>query len=479
MTEDKKKTTKASIGYLIGNYCIKGIGFITVPIFSRLLTTDDFGIYNIFLAYEGMLYLFIELALHESLKNAKYNYSEKLDEYTSSLSILPAVICCILLIIAVVFKSQICQALRLNEATILLLIVYSYCSGMLIYYRYRIALDYKYKEYLFVSGIHAFLNIFLSILLILTVFKESGYMGRIVGGTIACVISTMYILYSIWGKATPKYNKDYWCFGLRIGLPLIPHGLAQIVLIQFDRIMISHITGETDVGLYSFAYTIYSIIQITGSSLHTSFEPWAFSQLHQGGEGKVKLQKISTCYMLLLAGISTVTMLLSPEIIYILGGEKYKASVYCTIPIMLAGFFAMSYAIPSVIEYFKEKTTYVATGTLLAALCNTVLNAFFIPRYGYIAAAYTTLISYILYFMAHLILSKKLGEFHIIIPSYLIGAIVILIVAFLISLIFNYLLLLRVLIAIILCIIGLLMIMKCYGEKNIILMIKNMLKKER
>ena len=68
----------------------KGLGFITVPLFSRIMEPSDFGIYNTFLSYEGILYLFVGLALHSSIKNALYKYgTEHIDEYTSSILIIP------------------------------------------------------------------------------------------------------------------------------------------------------------------------------------------------------------------------------------------------------------------------------------------------------------------------------------------------------------------------------------------------------
>ena len=66
------KVIKAGLGYTIGNYFLRGLGFITVPIFARILTEEDFGIYNNFMAYEGIIYLLICLALHTCIKNAKY-----------------------------------------------------------------------------------------------------------------------------------------------------------------------------------------------------------------------------------------------------------------------------------------------------------------------------------------------------------------------------------------------------------------------
>ena len=70
----RNKSVKAGIGYVIGNYLIKGLSFLTIPIFTRLLNTTDYGKYNTFLAYESIIFLFIGLALHSSYKNARYKY---------------------------------------------------------------------------------------------------------------------------------------------------------------------------------------------------------------------------------------------------------------------------------------------------------------------------------------------------------------------------------------------------------------------
>ena len=120
----KNKVLKAGIGYTIGNYFLKGLGFITVPIFSRLMAVSDYGIYNTFLSYEGMLYLFIGLALHSSIKNAKYKYGdERLDSFTSSITIFPLIISCIALIMGNLFLPVINKFLSIGRVEYNLLII--------------------------------------------------------------------------------------------------------------------------------------------------------------------------------------------------------------------------------------------------------------------------------------------------------------------------------------------------------------------
>ncbi|GAA6492347.1 oligosaccharide flippase family protein [Candidatus Bariatricus faecipullorum] len=467
MTKSKGNVAKASIGYTIGNYFLKGIGLITVPIFSRLLTTSDFGIYNTFLAYEAILYLFIELALHESLKNAKYKFEGKLDDYTSSITVIPIVLTVIYETIVFIFGKMLVPVVGLNKTVLYLLVWYSFCSGMVIYYRFRLALDYNYNEYLKISFANVLINVILSLFLIINVFDQERYMGRIIGGIVSYSAITIYILFRLYKKAFPKYNLQYWKYGLKIGVPIVPHGLAQILLLQFDRIMINSIVGSVETGIYSFAYTIYSLIQIFSQSLETVFSPWVFSQM-SSGNGKEKVRKMGTCFMLLLAGACTTVMLIAPEVILILGGKKYADSVYCVCPVVLGGFFSMSYCIPAVIEYFYEKTYYTSLGTTIAAAINVVLNLIFIKKYGYVAAAYTTLVSYMAYFALHEYISKQLCGFYMIINRYLFIALAILGIAFSIGILFVDNMIVRFSVLVILLVVGIYMLIQLYGKEEML-----------
>lgn len=464
------KAAKAGLAYTIGNYFIKGIGIITVPLFARIMSTADFGIYNTFLAYEAILYIFISLTLHGSLKSAAYKFTDSFDEYVSSIQILPFIVFNVLMIAASFFGKPLSALLGIDKLSLLLVIIYSYCSGVMIYYRGRIALDYNYTEYLKLSFFNVIFGVLLSVLLMLTTFSEQRYLGRIIGGTVSYVILAGYVLIKLFERSKPKYNGEYWKYGLRISLPLIPHGLSQILLLQFDRIMISHFVGNYAAGLYSFAYTIYSLVQITGASLETVFSPWVFKMLHEGNNVE-KVKKMGSCFVMLIAGVIIAIMLICPEIITILGGEKYKDSVYSTIPVMAAGFFAMAYCVPAVMEYYYEKTIYIALGTSFAAIINIVLNYFFIQKYGYIAAAYTTLISYIFYFGLHVYISRKISKFCIIKLKAFVPTTILLSIALIISLKFVNVVLVRILSLIFILSIGAVMLIKEYGMDEALQMI--------
>ena len=80
----RSKVVKAGLGYTVGNYLIKGLSFLTIPLFARLLDTSDYGKYNSYMAFEAIVYIFVGLALHTSFKKAKYRFEKDFNEYVSS-----------------------------------------------------------------------------------------------------------------------------------------------------------------------------------------------------------------------------------------------------------------------------------------------------------------------------------------------------------------------------------------------------------
>ncbi len=404
---------KAGLGYTIGNYLLKGLGFLTVPLFSRMMSTADFGMYNTFLSYESVLYLFICLAIHSSIKNAKYDFPGKLDEYVSSILLIPCGIALILLFLVNVFTGLFTNVLGMGRALLNLLVLMSFASGVLILYQSRLAIDYRSREYLALSYANAIGSIILSTLLIVLQDEEK-YIGRIIGTVLPVLFIAVWVMIRLFRTARPTINKEYYSFGLKISIPIIPHGLGQVVLTSFDRVMITSMIGASASGIYSFAYTIGALVQVTGNSISTVLEPWVFERIDSGEIGKAK--KYCGIYYLFLVALTCGVMLFSPELIYILGSEKYNEAFGAVLPVLFAGMISMAYAIPAIVEYYFKKTGYIAIGTCGAAIVNILLNVIFIPKYGFVAAAYTTLASYMLYFIFHMISAKRISGFNLLSP---------------------------------------------------------------
>ena len=201
-------------------------------------------------------------------------------------------------------------------------------------------------------------------------------------------------------------NFEYWKFGLNYSLPIIPHGLAQIVLSSFDRIMIKTLVGYSQAGIYSLGCNIEQLVKITTTSIDTVWSPWFYEQMNSGNEKKIK--KMSYVYIYGIFLLLTCLILVTPELVWFMGSKEYQDAKYIVIPLLSCTFFTFLYTLPATVEYYYQKTKMIAIGTIGAAILNIILNSVFIRFYGYQAAAYTTLVSYFAYFVFHYNIAKKI-----------------------------------------------------------------------
>ena len=186
----QSKVFKAGIGYTIGNVMVKGINFLAIPIFSRLLTTEEMGLYTVFAAYEAVLFVFIGMALHSSIRSAKYEFEGKIDDFTSSIMGIYWINLIVALFISIVFNKILTKLLDLDLVTLVMLVIYSFGIAVVTLYNARISLDYEYKKYIKVSLASTIGNVGLSLILIKTIFNSSRGFGRVLGITISTVLVT-------------------------------------------------------------------------------------------------------------------------------------------------------------------------------------------------------------------------------------------------------------------------------------------------
>lgn len=139
--------------------------------------------------------------------------------------------------------------------------------------------------------------------------------------------------------------------------------------------------------------------------------PWCYDMLHAGKETVIR-RTVKPIQILFCAGILLI-ILVAPEIMMLLGGKKYMQAVYVIPPVMLGFVAQMLYTFYVNLETFYKKQKQIMVGTMTAAACNVILNAVFIPRFGYIAAAYTTLVGYILLLFIHYMFVRRIGKHRI------------------------------------------------------------------
>ncbi|MCD7816940.1 MAG: oligosaccharide flippase family protein, partial [Bacteroides sp.] len=252
----EKRAAKAGLWYTVGNILLKGCVFLSLPIFTRLLSTSDFGIYNSYIAYEQILSAIIGLGMYGSIKCARIDFEKELDRYISSIVTLILLVFIALLTVVNMFYSAISSIIGFDRIIVNCLMVQSLGSALLYFYGCKLNVEFKYKSYIGLSAFNTIGNVLLSIFLIIFIFPNERYIGRILGSAFPLVIIAIIIIVFALLRGKTAWSKRYWQYALIIGIPLVPHVVSQSLLSQFDRIMIGNMVGDSEAGIYSYIYTL-------------------------------------------------------------------------------------------------------------------------------------------------------------------------------------------------------------------------------
>lgn len=473
INNEEKSVVKAAVYYLICQLLVKGISFITTPIFSRLLTNEEFGNVSNFFSWVALLLPLVTLDLRVTINKSRYDYDEDNDSYLANILLISNIISLLTLL-----------AIELNHVFFIKLFSMDikYIRIMFLYIIFQTAFDYqqiqdnsyhRYKKYVFYTVLSTVISMVLSVIFVL--FMNNKFEGRILGAVIPAVIVDCIIYFNIL-KKIKKIKFAYIKYAIVMSIPLIPSSLSATILSTSDRAMLTNMVGSDQTALYSIAYSVSSIAGILWTALNQAWSPWLFDKLHEKKYSDIK--KFSKKFTLLYSGLIVGIMLLAPELVYIMGGKAYMETISVMPPVILAMVFQFFYALYFNTEYFYGETYIVSIGTTIAALINLVLNFIFIPRYGYMAAAYTTLIGYAVMYVYHYLIVRFKLKRHFIYNNGFMAFLICLLIITQIGIAFIYEnILIRY---IILCIYIILIIIVCIKNKEVILIfIKKFISKKR
>lgn len=394
---------KASLWFTICNILQRGISLITTPIFTRMLTTEQYGVYSVYTSWYSIVSVFATLHLWASVySKGLIKFEDDQNRFTSSMLGLYSLSVIVLFAIYLAFKNSFDILFDLPPVCI-----YAMFAECLFYPAYSFwctkqRVDYKYKAVIVFTLIMAVASPIIGIISIKS--TEHKAEARILSFVLVQVIMglVMYIKLALKGKTL--YNKKYWIYALKFNLPLIPHYLSLIVLGQSDRIMISKLVGDSATSIYTIAYLVAQMLTLVTNAINYSYVPFAYRALkHEDykilGKRNIQLLTFVSCSLALV-------MAIGPEIIKMIAPSPYYNAIWIIPAVGAATYFQYTYEIFTVVEYHFDKPNFVMIVSVFSALLNIVLNYTFIPLFGYQAAAYTTLFCYLITSYMHYAFSR-------------------------------------------------------------------------
>ena len=404
---------KASISFFIATLITKGISFIATPIFTRLLSTEVFGQVSVYYSWMQLFGIIAMFCLSYGVFNVGLlDYPNKRDEFSFSMLILSNIITICFAGIIFCLYPFVKDYLHLSISMLVLMIVFFLFQPAYLFWLARQKYEYKYKWPFFWSSFAAILSIVVPVLLIVLSKNEANNLYyRIFGAEVALIVVYIGFYVFLAVKSKFKVNPSYWKFVLLFNLPLIPHYLSAFILSSSDKIMISYLISDEATAYYTVAYQIATIALILWSAIDASFMPYTFQKLK--GNDYESIKRISIPILSIFAIGCFIVIMLGPEIVRLLSTEGYEQAANVIPPVVGGVFFQIQYFLYSNVLYFYKKPRYVMIGSVVAASLNIALNYFCIKRFGYIAAAFTTLGCYFIQAFIDYFAMRKVSKHNI------------------------------------------------------------------
>ena len=388
---------KSGVWYMLSNFLTRGIVFISTPIFARTLSTAEFGGFHVYATWQTLLSIVCGLQFPLTLNRAKFDFQDsERGEYIATNLIASNLLTIFLFVIFLSSGWIQNELLQLDTKYLAFMFLYMICYPAFEVFQCEQRIAYRYKVSASLSFSSVLLGITLSVVFALT-FPDRLF-GRIFGQylppiALGCAFLVYYLREGFAFK--PKYCK----YALRISIPLVFSYLSSQILTSSDKIVLRHISTEENVAFIGLVTTCGHIMSMFIQSVNNAWMPWMYDKYHAG-----RLKEINGAFSRLqgLVALGALFVVaIGPELILILGGNKYAGALILVPPVISGSIFSFMIFQYLNIETYYKKTFFAGISTTLTAALNIWLDVVFVNLYGFWAVSYVTAACYAVLMTAH------------------------------------------------------------------------------
>lgn len=404
-----KKLFGQSSTYALGKILTKGVGLLLLPLYTRYLSTEDYGI----LAVASVVISLLGTALTGGARGAALKFYfeyEGIDRRR--------------------FYGSLTTTLVFGTGVLFFLVdafgetIFGVLFNQVPYHPYiRMALWTGYLTSVFVVTTKemmkaseralVYTGINVAVFAVSTAFTiwwvvfegqgaEGAIRGKLVGAGIVGLACGGYLLRYI----RPAFDVSMIKRAFLYSLPLVPHFLSHWVLSAADRVLLERMVPLSEVGVYNVGYKIGAAMSFIAASGNNAIIPLYGNLDIKDSENISKVARVFTYYLCVVLFIGVCISLFGEELVIIATPREYH-SAGGIIPLVVLGysFMAIYYSPTNILTITLEKSKVVGIATIVGAISNVILNIIFIPIIGIYGAAITTSTTYAImfagvYFMA-------------------------------------------------------------------------------
>ena len=415
------KTPKAKhiLIYTLLGFAPLSVSFFFTPIYTHYLSKEAYGMLNIFGYVSGLLIPFMGLGVDYSFGYLYWEYREDKDKLQKLLN---TTICFVLLFGVFLFFLGLLIgpwiasiALKNGDKFVL----WPYIALSLIYPVFviisRVLLNFyrnegDIKKYSIFSILLLILVTAGSFLGIIT-FNRS-VVGAIEGRTVGfCLVVFCFAVIQL-GKFYKNIGLEYLKPLLKMGIPLFLSAILGTVAYTTDRMVIERFNSLEVLGVYGFAFTIASVVEIFMGGLTNSLTPKIYHIVHT--EEKKQYEDANSIMFTYVYGVLALIVLIiasiHPFLTFLISDDFKDAAQY--VPVLCVGYLPRCFAAFYSMEFYKsQKTTYVLMLNVLYLISAAGLSLLFNVFWGGVGVAIAVFFAGLLNLLGTYYFSSKLSNF--------------------------------------------------------------------
>lgn len=410
--KEKRQGLLASfLDFFYGNFIVLLLGFVSLPLVTRVMSTEEYGRTALFQSAVSIIYIVAILGLDQSF--IRFFYQEGVNRKRLMRQCLHYPVLLILMLAVIYFGgADFFNKLlfeRSSHDITALVIGYTVISVFERFLFLQIRMEQKGKLYSNLNILSKLLYIAFIILFVFLIGDDFRVVLYALTLPLAIVTLLAGIFYLIANRGQKAETHEITTRELlRYGTPFIPMLLMEWLLSSMDKWSIRWFRDFAEIGIYSSAMQIMTILLTFKITYVAFWAPVAMEKYEQQPEdvckpffrdmfNKVQFPALAAAFLLtILRGVIVLIL-----------GEKYRAAIRIIPFLSLMPVLSILFEMTGQGMKFTKKPRYFNYASLIAIACNLIGNALLVPLLGGVGAALATAVTYIVYFLAGTCFSEQ------------------------------------------------------------------------
>lgn len=388
----KNRTKDLAINTLIigiGKFSTQIVSFLLLPLYTSILTTEEYGTYDLILTIATFILPFVTLLMEESMFRFLIDCKEaEQKKNVISQTMLYTLVSSLIFLLIVIILGKFIKIPY--ELITILYVISCVCSGL------RNALVRglgKIKLYTIINFITSLMNIILNVIFI-AIFRV-GVKGLLWAAIISNFISTIIIFIALKMHkyfSINNYDKNLMLKMIKYSIPLVPNSLSWVVVNLSDRIVISWAIGSSANGIYAMAYKFPNLMNTIYGFFYTAWTESSAKAINDN-DGEKFFDKIYKVLTNVMFAVSLGIIVCMPLVFKLFFKSDYVEAYYYIPILVLAMYYSNMSGYYGGIFTGHKDTKVMGITTVIGALLNLLIDLIFINYLGIYAAALSTLLS--------------------------------------------------------------------------------------